>query len=124
MVRRNVNQEIQEEIKNPNDGKIRYKKLGGGSFRLHGKIIKPGQVFLARPNEIPKAFKDVLVPQEPLPENISVEEQIVKASLPEYSLQERNRKGWFDIVNKDGKKLNEKALKEEEANQLLKDLSK
>jgi hypothetical protein len=49
----------------PGDGKIQWRKLGRGFFRLPNRIIKPGGVFWARPDEIPMAFRDMLVPIDP-----------------------------------------------------------
>lgn len=43
----------------PETQKHRYKKLGGGSLRIGKRIIKPGEVFLAYPNEV-RASKDIL----------------------------------------------------------------
>lgn len=40
----------------------RWRKIGGGSLRWGGKIIKPNQVFRAWPEEIPDSFKDTLIP--------------------------------------------------------------
>ena len=43
-------------------GMVRYRKIGGGSLhiRIHGKIkiIKPNEIFDARPEEIPETFRD------------------------------------------------------------------
>jgi hypothetical protein len=106
-----------------NNKKILYRKIGGGSLRirLDGKrqIIKPWQKFLAFPEEIPAAFKDVIVPQEDVAEFLKPEKQIPKIEIT----SETRKKGFFHIVDKEGKKLNEKALMEEEANQFLKDLN-
>lgn len=52
-------------IGTPGEGKIQWKKLGRGFFRLPNRIIKPGDVFWARPNEIPQAFRDTIVPVDP-----------------------------------------------------------
>ena len=46
----------------PGEGKIQWRKLGRGFFRLPNRIIKPGEVFWARPDEIPLAFRDMIVP--------------------------------------------------------------
>ena len=37
-------------------GAIRWKKVGGGGFHFNNRIIKPGQIFMARVDEIPKHF--------------------------------------------------------------------
>ena len=50
-------------------GMVRYKKVGGGSFhaKIGGKIgiIKPNEVFDARPEEIPEGFRDAVIPLDP-----------------------------------------------------------
>jgi len=46
--------------------KIRFRKMGGGSLRYNGKIIKPREVFEAYPDEIPSVFMDVIVPLDEL----------------------------------------------------------
>ena len=107
------------------DGKIRYKKIGGGSLRFGGKIIKPQQIFKARPDEIPEAFKDVIIPLDEVKEKQLTEEAIPAGKVAEYILQPRaNSKLWFDVVDSQGKVLNEKALKKEVAERLIADMEK
>jgi len=101
----------------------KFLKEGGGSLRLNGRIIKPGQVFSADPNEIPVAFRDTLVPQDAGFLWGNQEEKILpKVEPPVYTLKPGARAGWFDIVDVNGKKLTEKALKKEDALSLLVDL--
>ena len=42
------------------EGELKWKKEGGGSLRFGGRIIKSGEVFMAHPDDIPKAFKNTL----------------------------------------------------------------
>jgi len=114
-------------IRNDAEGLIRFKKIGGGSLRWNGKIIKPGQVFLADPNLIPRNFLDVLIQVDG--ESITNVEQTPrsKEELSKlkvlFTIKPRgNSKTWFDVVNSEGKVLNAKALKKEAAEQLKKDL--
>ena len=105
-----------------NDGKIFWKKVGGGSLRFNGKIIKPGQTFRASVDEIPKSFRDLVIPLEKIVEK--GEEPIVVVNTV-YSMQPRGKsKSLFDIVDGNGKVLNEKALNKETAQKLIEDLSK
>jgi hypothetical protein len=101
----------------------KFLKEGGGSLRLHGRIIKPGQVFTADPKDIPVAFRDTVIPQEA---GFSWEKADVivlpKVEAPVYKLKPAAREGWFDIVDVNGKKLTEKALKKEDALSLMADL--
>ena len=113
------------------DGKITYKKIGGGALRWNNKLIKPGQIFRANPNEIPENFKDVLIPMERIREAIVPPIPIVKT---EYILKNRGKsKTLFDVVTKVGvdekgkdvfKAINEKVLTKEVAQNLIEDLSR
>jgi hypothetical protein len=103
-----------ERTKQNDSEKVRWKKTGGGSFRMaSGKIIKPNQVFWARPDEIPEGFRDTIVPLTSVPENAPVEFTEIKyeprAASP----------GWYDIVDGQGKKVNEKSLRENDAKEML-----
>ena len=108
---------------------IEWKKVGGGSFHANIggrlRIIKPNERFFSREDEIPKNFKDVVVPMNP---KISAKkeqekaEEITVANAPRYSLVHRGG-GWFNVVSEDGKVQNENALKKEAAEELLKKLS-
>jgi hypothetical protein len=103
------------------DGSIMWKKVGGGSLRLNGKIIKPGQTFRAHPDVIPNAFKDLIIPLESIPKK---DEPPLVVAKTVYNMQPRGKsKSLFDVVNKDGKVLNEKALTKEVAQKLIDDLA-
>ena len=54
----------QEEILLP---EIKWKKAGRGSLVLGKRFIRSGQVFMARPDEIPMGFRDVIIALEPIP---------------------------------------------------------
>jgi len=45
----------------------RWKKIGGGSLRWRGQIIKAGQIFYATEEELPKAFQKQIVPVTRVP---------------------------------------------------------
>jgi hypothetical protein len=99
-----------------NDGQIKWKYIGGGSLSFSGRNIKSGEVFLAFPYEISEAFRDVVVPQEPLPVFKAVD-----AVKSEYTLQGRGG-NWFDIIDASGKVVNTKALKKVDALALVKEM--
>ena len=113
------------------DGKITFKKIGGGALRWGNKLIKPGQVFRARPDEIPENFKDVIIPMEHI--RAPAAPPIVVAKT-EYLVKPRGKsKSLFDVVTKTSvddkgkdvfKAINEKALTKEIADNLLEDLSR
>lgn len=112
------------------DGTILWKKEGGGTFRLpNGKIIKPNQIFRARPDEIPLGFRDVVVAQEPVPpgpfqSKKAAEQAITTPGInAEYSIKPNEAdETLFDIVDVKGKVINELGLEKEAAESLLKGL--
>jgi len=103
-------------------GAIRWKKVGGGGFHFNNRIIKPGQIFMARVDEIPKAFRDTCQPLDEIKEPVEVPLNVVKHT---YTVVPRGKsKIMFDVVNDQGKKLNEKVLTKEVAEKLVEDLNK
>ena len=107
--------------------KVRWKKIGGGSFHMtdekgNHRIIKPGQTFTAYPCEIPQAFQDVVIPLETLPEHKPPPPITGIDSV--YKLKPRGSGGLYDVIDSNGKVLNEKALKKEVAEKLIEDLTK
>lgn len=108
---------------------ILWKKEGGGSLhlRIDGRltIIKPNQRFYAKEEEIPAAFRDVIIVVDPAMAEVvkkEKEEKVEKSTAPEFKLQHRSGK-WWDVVNESGKVQNEKALAKEDAEDLLNSLS-
>lgn len=94
---------------------VRWRKTGGGSFRMgNGRIIKPNQVFWAAPEDIPKAFRDVVIPLTKVPPPDPVPEAVA----PQYEIQSHSP-GWYDIVDGQGKVVNERALRRAEADDML-----
>lgn len=118
---------------------IKWRKIGGGSLRyIRGKIVKPNEIFTARPEEVPLAFRKYVVALEDIPEtSFSVVqpfttrrrgskdgEAITGKELPSYSLEKRSTGGWWDVINSvSGKAINEKGLREEAARQLVEELN-
>ncbi len=102
---------------------LKWKKIGGGTFRLaRGKIIKPNQIFSASKDEIPNAFKDSVIL---LDKNIQIDDaKIIKEEsndVEKYKLHSKGG-GWYDILNATGKVINEKNLRKDDAEALLKNL--
>lgn len=123
-----------------NEGEVLFRKLGGGSFRFGGKIIKPGQTFAARPEVLPKAFMDLFeivsggeeaktkakALKENKEETIAVTSEEVKSE--EYSLQlnkdaSTKTNKLYDIVDGDGKKVNDEPLNKTIAEETIKQLT-
>lgn len=107
---------------------IKWKKIGGGSFRLYnGKIVKKNEVFFAPLHLIPEAFRDTLQPVdkkevEEVEKEIKTGHVSVVGKSHEYSIQPHTSKGWWNIVDGNGKVLNEKALRKPAAEEMLKNL--
>jgi len=112
---------------------IRWRKIGGGSLRyIRGRIIKPNEVFTARPEEVPLAFRKQVVALEDIPETVVEPVQPFTARRREpssdteeiYKAQKRSTGGWWDVVNSvSGKVMNEKGLREEAARELVEELN-
>jgi len=118
---------------------FQFKKIGGGSLRLNGKIIKPNEVFTAKKEEIPASLRNVIVPLGTTWSNIDSdgfqgvnevkkfpeeEKKEIEQAVPKYLVVPRgNSNSWFDVVNaQTGKPINEKALRKDVAEQLKHDL--
>jgi len=108
---------------------LKWRKLGGGSFHAtiggRRRIIKPNQVFEARLDEIPEAFRDMIQPLSPAAakaaEVTAVKEEAAPPVPVEYTLKHRGG-GWYDVLDDNGKQVNEKAVKKEEAEKLISSL--
>lgn len=104
------------------DNKIMWIKKGGGTFRMSsGKIIKQNQKFIASEEEIPKAFRDTVVPANPGDALDEDNEIKVDAEDPGYVIVDRSP-GWYNIEDKDGKVMNESGLRKADAEKMLEDL--
>ncbi len=103
-------------------GMIRWIKKGGGTFTLNNRIIKKGQIFDARLEDIPEAFRDVVVRLDR-----EVKETLSVAPKPlakvEYFTKHRGS-GYYNVVDTDGKVQNEKPLRKDEAEALIVSLQK
>lgn len=99
------------------DPVLRWRNLSG-SFYFGNRIIKPNEIFLARESAIPKAFMDTIIlvgerpatPENPVP------------TTNQFSLRDRGP-GWYDIVDENGKVINENALRKREAEALIESLA-
>ena len=113
----------------------KWRLAGGGFFyaTINGKkrIIKPGQIFEARSEEIPEGFRDVIFPvsedkEALIPSPIQPKEEpkevepipAEEAPEPKYFIEKRAA-GYFNVVDVNGKVMNEKALRKDAADELL-----
>lgn len=110
--------------KDVGSNKIKWRKMGGGSFRMgDGRIIKPNQEFMAHPDEIPKAFRDTVVPVNP-EELQDKENPVLDVAEDTFVVRERTP-GWYDIVNLvTGKPINDAALRKKDADNFAKGLNR
>ncbi|HUU87154.1 MAG TPA: hypothetical protein VMX17_05300 [Candidatus Glassbacteria bacterium] len=125
-------------VENPDEGKFRFRKIGGGSLRFKNRIIKPNQMFKAFPDDIPVAFRDTVisvdknvvwkkVQEEKKQEKIQEKAlpPLVDIAKPIYTVQPHGKSLFlFDVFDGNGKLLNEKSLKKEVADQFVVDLLK
>ena len=104
------------------DPRIWYQKVGGGSLRIGNKIIKPGEKVQLDPTVIKPAWKDLLKPLQDVP--VKKETPIVvDITKSVYSLKQRDVAGlWWDVVDAQGKVVNDKALRKEKAEEYIKDM--
>jgi hypothetical protein len=108
------------------EGAIWWRKTGGGSFtaKINGrvKIIKPNDLFAATEDEIPPGFRDVVIPADPeVRKALEEKPSTVIPQKMEYYVNHRGG-GYYDVVDRGGNKQNQKALRKEEAEELLKNL--
>lgn len=105
--------------------KKRFKKIGGGFFRLStGRIIKPNEIFSVEPEKIPVAFRDTVVcldgdyykTPEPKPEDLPEKEEVFEIK--------HVGGGRYNVLNSVGKILNEGKVTKEQATAMIEELSK
>jgi len=119
---------VKKEEKLP-DGVYWWRKTGGGSFNLKiaGKvrIIKPNDRFAARMEEIPEGFRDVIVPDNKVTK-AALDSESGPVDVPnqkmEYHINHRGG-GYYDVLDKNKKRQNEKALRRDDAMELLEKLT-
>ena len=114
--------EVKDEFALPEERQKQWwKKEGGGSLYLKNKIVKPGEVFQAYPEDIPEAFRNAIVPIDDKAARVQNYET-VKISFTK--APSKTEEGKFDILDVSGKKVNERALEASEAESLIADLQK
>jgi len=102
--------------------KLRWQKIGGGSLRWNGRIIKPQEIFYADKEELPVSFLDTLVclESEEVQEAAAITSKITIIPEASYELKKADKgKNLWNVVNSEGKTLNESPLSKESAEELL-----
>jgi len=107
-------------------GTVRWVKTGGGSFAatIAGRrmMIKPGQEFSAKPEEIPTAFRDVVVPVDNTElAEVEASADSVDVTKLTYTIEPRGG-GYYNVLDSEGKIINEKALRKGAAEELISSL--
>lgn len=106
---------------------ILWRKIGGGSYtHCTGEKFRRGQTFKASVDQIPKAFRDTVVPVDPTALSNIVEEPF-EVSEPKFSIVEKedaegNLTGYFEVMDGMGKVVSEGDLTDDEAEELVKSL--
>ncbi len=96
--------------------KVRWTNNGGVFYMKDGRVIQREETFMARPSEVPKAFRDIIKPMEPIVE----QEPFVEAVDSAFTLRARpGGSGLFDIVAGGGKVINERPLTEDDAKEIM-----
>lgn len=114
---------------NQEQSKLVSWKKTSGTFTLRRKdgsteTIRKGQVFRAAPEEIPMAFRDTIKPVDPVELEARANPPLQVAS-PGYRVEPRGKlPGRFNVVDGQGKVINEQPLTSNEAQSLLEDLTR
>lgn len=101
---------------------LRWQKIGGGSLRWGNRIIKPGEVFEANLEDLPKAFMDTLVclDKEGLKKaEIAVKKETLVIENLFKLVKSKVSKSHWDVVGDNGKPINESPLEKGSAEELL-----
>jgi len=110
------------------------KDVGRGSFRLtNGKKVKPNEKFLAFEEDIPDAHRDLIhkldgsdygeQAKEEKEEVEQEDQQTAEQTGQYYKHQRENAPGWYDVFDPQGKRVNEGAVRENEADQWVESLN-
>lgn len=108
------------------NGTVRWVKTGGGSFTAfiggRKRIIKQNQQFTAKLEDIPEAFRDTVVPVDGAELKVAeAAEEPVNVVKLEYTISPRGG-NWFDVLDSNGKQVNEKSLRKDAAEELISSL--
>ena len=101
-----------------NDGKIQWIKKGRGSLKIGGKVIKQNQKFWAHSDVIGKGMRDLIIPLSTLPEEKKLQLKEKEGKTPKYEKVKKSH-GWYNVIDQFGKVVNEKGLREEDADTLI-----
>jgi hypothetical protein len=104
------------------EGEIRWRKISGTLILRDKTVIKPGQTFMARPEDIPKVFRDTVVPVNP--EDLldpEVPMPPVEPEPPSYTIKSCTP-GRYNVLDGQGKAVNERPMSLDDAKRLVENL--
>ena len=104
------------------EGEIRWRKISGTLVLRDKTVVRAGQTFMARPEDIPKVFRDTVVPvnSEELPDE-STGPLPVEPVPSEYSIRSCGP-GRYNVLDGQGKAVNEKSMTLADAERLVENL--
>lgn len=102
-----------ERTKTAKKSEVKWINKGGRFKMADGTLIERGKTFMATPDQVPKAFRDVIKPVDTIPKEVEVE-----PAINIYTAKAR-QDGLFDIVDPRNKVINDKPLAEAEAQEVL-----
>jgi len=103
-----------------NTDQMQWKNTGRKIFYLkNGMSIKPGATFTAPAKSISISFRDII---KPVGQNTTAADLDIVAVKVEYTIRKRGTSNWYDIVDKNDKVVNTKALKKDDAIEMIKNL--
>lgn len=105
----------------------KWQKIGGGAMRLlNGKRIKPNERFEAKESDIPSMDLVKKIGSGGMKrkgKETKQKEEPIETKKPEYTAKKRETSNYYDVVNEDGKAINEKALTKEKADELVEQMN-
>ena len=122
MQRSKIKQKTEEvaEVVQPaavKSAEVKWVNNGGAFYTKSGARVDPGATFFAKPDDVPQAFRDVIKPVDP--GAVEIEEKPKKSVPIDFRMKRRGGTQFYDIVDGDGKRINEKDLAEQEAKTVL-----
>lgn len=102
------------------DKATRWRVTATKAYYWGTKIMKPGQTFVAREEDLPPALRAIVEPLEEATLAPDVKGQVNMPII--YRIKEKDN-GYFNVVDSKGKQINEKRLSKAEAMDLVKKLS-
>lgn len=103
------------------EGEIKWRKISGTHILRDKTVIKSGQTFMARPEDVPKNFRDTIVPVNPEELPGPVPMALVEPEPYNYSIKSCGP-GRYNVVGGQGKVINEKPMALDDAKRLIESL--